>query len=108
MPSNQNIYIPDKESSHISIYEKKKWNIKEKDNLINKFINKKISILDKKCNELEKSGQIKEKYVEQYNEFINDYYADENNIKEKCTNEVELLLFNNRTKIKTDDKLLNH
>jgi hypothetical protein len=65
-----------------------------------------ISILDKKCNELEKSGQIKEKYVEKYNEFINDYYADENNIKEKCTNEVELLLFNNRTKIIEHNKLI--
>jgi hypothetical protein len=101
MPSNHNIYIPDNDLHSLSVYEKGKWNIKDKNNLINKFISKKISILDKKCNELEKTGQIKDEYVEQYNDFINNYYADEDNLKKKCEDEVELLLYNNRNKIKT-------
>ena len=106
MPSNHNIYIPKINSKYIAIFEENKWNVKEKNDLLHKFVSKKISILDNKCEELEEKQKVEEKIIDLYNDFINNYYADNDENKKKIYEEICLLLFNNRDKIKDHDKLL--
>ena len=106
MPSNHNICIPKLNSKYIAIFEKNKWNLKDKNELLNKFITKKISALDKKCDELENKQILTENTVESYNDFINTYYEGGDESKKKFKEDIELLIFNNRAKIKNYNKLL--
>ena len=106
MPINYNMCIPQIDSEYIAIYEKNKWNIKNKDRIINKIIGNKISILDKKCYEFEKNGSIDEKFVDLYNDFASNYYNGDDITKKHYIDEISLMIYNNRNKIKDYDKLL--
>ena len=93
-------------SKYIAIFEKNKWNLKDKNYLLDKLISKKLMSLNNKCDELEENNLIKDNIVELHNEFNNNYYNGDEDIKKNLENDVALLIFNNRNKIKDYDKLL--
>ena len=105
MPSNWNICIPKLESKYIAIFEKNKWNIKDKNDIFKKILIKKITLLDNKCEELENIGIVDEKIVDIYDEYINVMYVNDNE-KKKIKDNLELMIFNNRDKIDNYNKLL--
>jgi hypothetical protein len=106
MPSNHNLCISKLDSKYISIYERNNWNARDKDEILKKIITKKMSILDKKCEELNKNGIIEEQIVEKYNELFNTYYDGPEHTKQKFKDELEIMLFNNRKKINDYKNLL--
>jgi hypothetical protein len=99
MPSNHNLCISKLDSKYISIYDENKWNVKDKDEQLKKIITKKLSILDKKCEELNKNGIIEEDIADKFNELFNNYYKGPEHTKQKFKDELEMLIFNNRHKI---------
>jgi hypothetical protein len=105
-PSNYNICIPKINSKHVAIFEKEQWNLKDKNELIDRLISKKIIALSKKCDELEENGLISEKIVDMHNEFNYNYHIGDEETKKTIETDIALLLFNNRNKIKNYDKLL--
>ena len=107
-PSNHNICIPKINSKYVAIFEKNKWNLKDKNYLLDKLISKKLMSLNNKCDELEENNLIKDNIVELHNEFNNNYYNGDEDIKKNLENDIALLIFNNRNKIKDYDKLLQH
>ena len=107
MPSNRNICIPKLDSNYCVIFEKNKWNVKDKNEIFKNLIKKKILSLDKKCDELENNKIIDENIIDKYNNFTGAYYNDENRERENIKNEVEMMVFNNRDKINNYKKLLD-
>jgi hypothetical protein len=105
-PSNHNICIPKINSKYIAVFEKDKWNLKDKKYLLDRLISKKIIALNIKCDELEQGGLIKDKIVELHREFNNNYIEGGDETKKDLETDVTLLIFNNRNKIKDYDKLL--
>ncbi len=105
MPANWNICIPKLESKYIAIFEKNKWNIKDKNDIFKKILTKRITSLDNKCEELENIGLVDDKIVDLYDEYINMMY-DNNDEKKKIKNNLELMIFNNRDKIDNYNKFL--
>jgi hypothetical protein len=106
MPKNRNLCISKLDSKYISIYEKNNWNAKDKDEQLKKIITKNMSLLDKKCEELNKSGIIEEQIVDKFNEFFNTYYEGPEQTKQKFKDELEMMIFNNRKKINDYKNLL--
>jgi hypothetical protein len=107
MPSNRNICIPKLDSNYCVIFEKNKWNVKDKNEIFKNLIKKKILSLNKKCDELENNKIIDENIIDKYNNFTGAYYNDENGERENIKNEVEMMVFNNRDKINNYKKLLD-
>ena len=106
MPSNRNICIPKLDSNYCVIFEKNKWNVKDKNEIFNNLIKKKILSLDKKCDELENNKIFDEDIVDKYNNFTGEYYTDENGERENIKKQVEMMIFNNRDKITNYKNLL--
>ena len=105
MPSNWNICIPKLESKYIAIFEKNKWNIKDKNDILKKILTKRITSLDNKCEELENNGILDKNIVDLYDEYISMIYENDEE-KKKIKDNIELLLFNNRNRIENYTKLL--
>jgi len=106
MPKNRNLCISKLDSRYISMYEKNNWNAKDKDEQLKKIITKKMSILDKKCEELNKNGIIEEEIADKFNELFNTYYEGPELTKQKFKDELEMMIFNNRKKINDYKNLL--
>jgi len=105
MPSNWNICIPKLESKYIAIFEKNKWNIKDKNDIFKKILTKRVTSLDNKCEEFQNNGLIDEKIVDLYDEYINLIYEKDEE-KKKIKDNLDLMIFNNRNKIDNYNKLL--
>ena len=92
---NHNISITDINSSKINIYYKNIWIEKDKYSVLSKLISNKITLLDKKCDELENKNLLTKQYIDIYNTFVNNYYKSSDDIKKIYHNEIALLIFNN-------------
>jgi hypothetical protein len=78
MPENHNINITNMKSKYLHIYEDNQWTIKEKVDVLDKFINKKYNMLVDKCEELEEKNEISEKIIEDFMQFTQNYKDDAN------------------------------
>jgi hypothetical protein len=97
-PQNHNIYIPNLKSKYLSIHNGKKWETKMKNDIIDRFINKKHNQLTDKCEELEEANKISKKIIDNYNEFCENF-SDKEALK-STKNDVLLMLYDNKDKIK--------
>jgi uncharacterized protein YejL (UPF0352 family) len=98
MPANHNICITNLKSKDIKVYEGDKWVAKPKTDIIDKFLRKKLNTLIDKCEELEESDQINEKLVDKFSEFQINYM--DNSAKKNTKDDVILMIYNNKDKIK--------
>jgi uncharacterized C2H2 Zn-finger protein len=73
VPENQNICITNLKSKYMYIFENDKWAIKERNELIDKFIAKKYDMLADKCDQLEENNEIDDKVLEKFNRFTQNY-----------------------------------
>ena len=60
-------------SKYICIYENGRWNVKEKNDIIDELIMKKYNLLSSKCEELEETKQIGKKTIKNFEEFCENY-----------------------------------
>jgi hypothetical protein len=97
-PENHNLCITNLRSKYISIFDNKKWLMKEKSDIIDNLLIKKYNQLSDKCEELEASNQIDKKTIENFEEFCQNYTDKE---AQKATkNNVILMIYNNIDKLK--------
>jgi hypothetical protein len=97
VPENQNICITNLKSKYMYIFENDKWAIKEKNELIDKFIAKKYDMLAYKCEELEENKEIDNNVLEKFNKFTKNYQDIE--AQKNTKNDIIMMLYNNKNKI---------
>ena len=98
MPENHNICITNLKSKDIKVYEGDKWVAKQKTDIIDKFLRKKLNTLIDKCEELEENEDISEKVVDNFSEFQVNYMDD--SAKKNTKDDVILMMYNNKDKVK--------
>ena len=99
MPSNHNVYISKINSKFAYIYEDNQWNLKKKDDILDKIISRKRISLNDKCNELYDSGIIDDTIVNLNEEFNKNYYDGSDETEKILCDDIELLLYNYKNKI---------
>lgn len=99
MPGNHNICITNIKSKNLHVYENDRWMLREKNDVLDKFISRKYNMLIDKCEELEESGQLSDKIIEDFAEFTRNYKDKE--AQKNTKNDIMMMLYNNRDKIKT-------
>jgi hypothetical protein len=97
-PQNHNIYIPNLKSKYLSVHDGDKWVTRMKNDIIDRFINKKHSQLTDKCEELEEANKISKKILDNYEEFCENFTNKE--AQKSTKNNVLLMLYDNKDKIK--------
>ena len=97
-PENHNIYISNIKNNYAMIYDGDKWNLTNRDDLINEILEEKEIIIEEKLEEwLEKGKQ----YPEIMKKFTRYLEKKENDVVlDKIKDEIKLVLFNNRNLIK--------
>lgn len=93
-PQNHNICIPKIDSQNIAILNKGEWIVGKKEEILKKFINRKISALDSKFYKFEENNELDKIECEAYNDFISSHYK--KHIRKKQDKDIALLLYNNR------------
>jgi len=96
-PENHNINITNIKSKYLHIYEDNKWTLKEKVDVIDKFINKKYTMLVDKCEELEEKNEISDKIIDDFVQFTQNYKDQE--AQKNTKNKISTLIYNNRDKV---------
>jgi hypothetical protein len=99
VPENHNICITNLKSKDIKVYDGDKWIAKSKTDVIDKFLRKKLNILIDKCEELEETEDISEQIIDNFNEFQENYREDD--AKKNTKDDVILMIYNNKDKVKT-------
>ena len=96
-PENHNIYISNLKNNYAMIYDGNKWNLKDRDDEINKLIDDKEMIIEQKLEEWIENG---EKYPDAMKKFSRYLEKRENDkVLNKVKSEIKLMLFNNRNVI---------
>jgi hypothetical protein len=98
-PENHNLCLTNIRSKYINVCENNNWILKEKDEIIDKLINKKYDLLNDKFEEFEGAKKLSDKVSDNFKEFQENYTDVE---AQKTTKEnVKLMLYNKRDKLKT-------
>ena len=97
-PENHNIYISNIKNNYAMTYDGDKWNLSNRDDIINDILEEKEIIIEEKLEEwLEKGKQ----YPEIMKKFTRYLEKKENDVVlDKIKDEIKLVLFNNRNLIK--------
>jgi len=98
MPENHNICITNLKSKYICVYDDcGKWIAKDKNETIDRFIDKKYNLLVDKLDEMEENKEIDEKTIKNFLRFTENYKDKE---AQKITkNDIILLIYNNKNKV---------
>jgi len=97
-PQNHNICISNLKSKYLSIHDGDKWITKEKNDVIDRLINKKHTQLTLKCDELIESKQIGKKIIDNYEEFCGNFIDKE--AKKATKSNVMMMIYDNKDKVK--------
>jgi hypothetical protein len=84
------------------VYENNNWLLKERDYIIDKIITKKYIMLTDKFEELEENNKINDKTIDNFNQFMENYYDEE--AQKNTKNDIMLMIYNNKEKIKSKIK----
>jgi hypothetical protein len=106
MPENHNVYVTNLNSKYAYVYENGQWNAKQKNQIIDKIISNKYTLLDIKCDELEDNGLLNKKILDDFDDFRKTFNEDNNEIQKNKHENVMLLLYNNKDKIINNKKQL--
>ena len=98
-PENHNIYISNIKNNYAMMYDGDKWNLSNRDDLVNEILEEKEIIIEEKLEEwLEKGDR---KYPEIMKKFTRYLEKKEHDVVlDKIKDEIKLVLFNNRNLIK--------
>ena len=99
-PENHNIYISNMKNTYIMIWDGKKWNIKDRAEIIDDMIEDNTNILEDKIEDWINKGKKYPLIMKKFNRYIE---KKENDIiLNKIKLEIKFILFNNRKMIKSD------
>ena len=93
-PENHNIYISNLKNKYMMMYEKTKWETKNRNDGIDKLIGDKEEIMELKLGEWEENGGLYSDLRDRY-----DIYIEKKNIKDvydQIKDDIELMLYNNK------------
>ena len=98
-PENQNVYIPNIKTKYAMVWNGKKWDLKDRSEIIDDMYEDNSNILIDKMEEFEEL-QLEEmkKKLKKFKRFINEKEND--SVKNKIKEEIKLLLYNNKDSIK--------
>ena len=101
-----NIYLPNwRDKTNILVFDGFKWNLKNKDEILNNLKNKGIEYIKKKYDELDINDKKDAKIIKKIKRFLDSYDNDKkNNI---LKNDLLLILYNNRDLIEKTRKISN-
>ena len=108
-PSLQNIYVPDKRMQMINIYNGEKYELKNIENVIMDLITTHQNNLDdyRRMKEIKidvEKREDMEEYVDNFHRFNESSSDHKKQIYDSVINEVKLLLYNNKDKVKDTEK----
>jgi len=95
-PENKNIYIPNIKNKYAMGWNGQKWDLMNRNEVIDDMYDDKSNILIEKFEELE-SSNIDKNTLNKFRRFINK--QDDDDIKNKIKEEIKLLLYNNKNNI---------
>jgi hypothetical protein len=101
-PQNHNICISNLRSKYISIHDGNKWVTKMRDDILERFINKKHNQLIDKREELEDLKKIDKKIIDNFDEFCES--LENNDAKKSIKNDIITMIYDNKNKIKSINK----
>jgi len=96
-PENHNVYIPNLKNKYAMIYNGKKWDLSNKEDIIDDMYDDNSNILEEKMEELENS-ETNSKVLNKFKRFINK--KEDERIRNKVKDQIKLLLFNNKEVMK--------
>ena len=97
-PENHNIYISNLKNKYVMMYDKRKWETKNRNEAIDKLIGDKEELLENKLYEWEEKGKDLKYLKDKFH-----IYMEKKNIKkviDQIKDDIELMLYNNRDLIK--------
>ena len=92
-PNNQNIYISNMQNTFILVYDGEKWDVKDRDDVIEELMYSKTDHLLEKFDDL--IGELPSKAINKFQRFIDK--KDDNKIIEKIKKDIKMILYNNRS-----------
>ena len=102
-PQNHNICISNLRSKYLTIHDGDKWVTKMKDDILERFINKKHNQLIDKCEHLEETKQIDKKIIDNFEEFCESFNDKE--AQKTTKNNIVTMIYDNKNKIKLKNKI---
>ena len=96
-PENHNVYIPNLKNKYAMIYNGKKWDLSNKEDIIDDMYDDNSNILEEKMEEFENSEK-NSKVLNKFKRFINK--KEDERIRNKVKDQIKLLLFNNKEVLK--------
>ena len=99
-PENHNIYISNIKNNYIMVYDGSKWNIHNKNEIINEMIEDKTNILEDKIEDWIKRGKEYPIIMKKFNRYIEKKENDV--VLNKIKEEIKFILFNNRKMINSE------
>ena len=96
-PENHNIYISNLKNNYAMIYDGNKWNLKDRDEVINNILDEKEVIVEQKLEEWIENGKNYPDIMKKFNRYLEKKEND--TVLNKVKNEIKLMLFNNREMI---------
>jgi len=97
VPANHNICITNLRSKEIKVYENNKWIVKNKSEVIDRLLHKKINILIDKCEELEDKNEISQDIIDNFAEFQENF--SNKDAKKTTKDDIIMMIYNNKNKI---------
>lgn len=108
MPSNHNMCIKNIKSNYGYFYDGEKWNIIDRDDLINNLIAQKTKLLNNKYTEFEENNKTTENLEDAFTHFITTMRKPKDEGKDNLKKQLRNLLYNNREKIKQSELLIKN
>jgi len=99
-PENHNIYISNMKNSYITMWDGKKWNIKDRSEIIDDILEDNTNILEDKIEDWANKGRKYPLIMKKFNRYIERRENDA--ILNKIKQEIKFILFNNRKMVKSD------
>ena len=93
-PENHNIYISNIKNNYIMIYDGIKWDLRDRNEIINDMIENNTSILEDKLEDWIERGENYPEIMKKFNRYLEK--KENNTVLNKIKNEIKLILFNNR------------
>jgi len=91
-PENHNVYISNMRDNYVLIYDGEKWQLKERDDVLQEMIENKTDILSEKFDEL--INQLDESTTKKFRRFLDE--KDEDKIVSQIKKDLKMLLYNNK------------
>ena len=93
-PENHNVYISNLKNGYIMLYDGKKWNAQNREDIIDNMIDEKQIIIEEKIEDWVLKGQQYPNLMKKFERYINK--KEKNEVLNKIKEEIKLMLYNNR------------